>query len=499
MFSLGKFKFTWKIENFSMLPHQKGKFLLSPVFCVDILDKTEWCLVLFPRGDSRETSKGYLSCAITQNTPSSSNKTILKLGCSLIIETADNSFDELKSIANLEVGNSISVSKFIALKILYQNKDLYLPRDVLTIRCRLWPSESTVLVQELNLLLNQCSSITRIDVNRRSVTWIIPKIKERMNIRNKTSIHVDTVLDMPSFKLSFFFSDDLNCEYAQVEITQTSFLPNKKVPFVKCKITVISACEEYQHSYEDSHLFNSNPKEIWRFPEFIKIKNLVDDKYIYLDNTLCLLCEVSFAIGDAVSHVEIPSYLQSIYKVKKPQEINYLSSSIQNLYLSGKFCDVNLQAGDQTFPAHKIVLCARSPVFSAMFDADMKEKNTNVVEIADVDPNTLKKMLEFLHSDVMEQGMSTGEVCELYSAADKYQIATLKQKCTALLLSSMSESSVCEILYTADLHQDNFLLTIVHNFLKIHPETFQLPDWEIFLNKYPKLFGKTMIRILKGI
>lgn len=150
--------------------------MTSPVFCVDILDKTEWFLILFPRGGVKETSKDYMSCVITQNI-SSSNKTIVKIGCSLIIETSDNSFDELKSIANLEIGTTISISKFIALKILYQNKDLYLPRDVLTIRCRLWPLEITVVLQELNLLRHQCSSITRIDAKRRSVTWTIPKIK----------------------------------------------------------------------------------------------------------------------------------------------------------------------------------------------------------------------------------------------------------------------------------------------------------------------------------
>lgn len=81
-----------------------------------------------------------------------------------------------------------------------------------------------------------------------------------MKFRN--NIHVYTALDMPNFKLSFFFSDDLNCEYAQMEIVQTSFLQSENGPFVKCKITVISAYKEYQHSYEDSHLFNSKPKKM---------------------------------------------------------------------------------------------------------------------------------------------------------------------------------------------------------------------------------------------
>ncbi len=42
--------------------------------------------------------------------------------------------------------------------------------------------------------------------------------------------------------------------------------------------------------------------------------------------------------------------------------------------VQGTFSDVTLSVGDTEFKAHKAILAARSPVFSAMFEHAMEEK-----------------------------------------------------------------------------------------------------------------------------
>ena len=50
-----------------------------------------------------------------------------------------------------------------------------------------------------------------------------------------------------------------------------------------------------------------------------------------------------------------------------------LSSDLGGLQDKGTFSDVTLSVGGRVFQAHKAVLAARSPVFSAMFEHGMEE------------------------------------------------------------------------------------------------------------------------------
>ncbi|GIY60099.1 TD and POZ domain-containing protein 3 [Caerostris extrusa] len=95
-------------------------------------------------------------------------------------------------------------------------------------------------------------------------------------------------------------------------------------------------------------------------------------------------------------------------------------------------CDVTLQVGSEEFPAHKAILVARSPVFKAMFTRDMQETARNVVDISDLDADTVKRMLLYVYTDTLDH--PEGDCVEkLYFAADKYEILCLKNKCALLL------------------------------------------------------------------
>ena len=56
--------------------------------------------------------------------------------------------------------------------------------------------------------------------------------------------------------------------------------------------------------------------------------------------------------------------------------------------------DVTLMCEGERFPAHKVILAARSDVFSAMFQyKNTKEAETNLVEIEDANSTTVKNFL----------------------------------------------------------------------------------------------------------
>ena len=75
---------------------------------------------------------------------------------------------------------------------------------------------------------------------------------------------------------------------------------------------------------------------------------------------------------------------------------NSLSKDIQNLRKRGEHpADVTILCQGQQFPSHKLILAARSDVFSAMFQHDdTKEAQTKQVHLEDTDPETVKTFLQ---------------------------------------------------------------------------------------------------------
>ncbi|KAK6973368.1 kelch-like protein 24, partial [Biomphalaria glabrata] len=51
---------------------------------------------------------------------------------------------------------------------------------------------------------------------------------------------------------------------------------------------------------------------------------------------------------------------------------------------SGQFCDVMIYVDDVEFPCHRVILCAYSDYFQAMFSSGMQEAITQSVKLNDV-------------------------------------------------------------------------------------------------------------------
>ena len=61
-------------------------------------------------------------------------------------------------------------------------------------------------------------------------------------------------------------------------------------------------------------------------------------------------------------------------------------------------CDTIIRAQGQDFPAHKCVLSAASPYFRGMFSSDLREKESNLVELQDIKSSTLSDVLRYIYT-----------------------------------------------------------------------------------------------------
>lgn len=124
-------------------------------------------------------------------------------------------------------------------------------------------------------------------------------------------------------------------------------------------------------------------------------------------------------------------------------------SDYENLFESEVLCDLKLKMSDnEVLNVHKAVLAARSPVFFKMLTIDMQEAKSNVVDIPDFDSETMEELLRFLYCNKVDDLASTAR--DLIYAADKYQIAKLKEMCVEQIITGLTVDNVLDALVISD-------------------------------------------------
>lgn len=172
------------------------------------------------------------------------------------------------------------------------------------------------------------------------------------------------------------------------------------------------------------------------FLQFISRESLEDKTSdLIVNDKLTILCTVTI-------------FQRKVRKIQYQERPVKLSKEFERLFETKKFSDVTLIADNQKFQSHKVVLASQSAVFSAMFEHDMKEKNSNLVEISDINPEVLQEMLRFVYSGKVKnmQKLAKG----LFVATDKYAIHDFKNVCEDLLCDNIAVDTAVDILIFAD-------------------------------------------------
>ncbi|CAM0911930.1 unnamed protein product [Alopecurus aequalis] len=117
--------------------------------------------------------------------------------------------------------------------------------------------------------------------------------------------------------------------------------------------------------------------------------------------------------------------------------------------------DVSFIIDGETFPAHRWVLAARSPVFRAELFGSMTEATMQFITLHEIAPATFRIMLRFMYTDVLpgedELGDSPPEIYrDLLAAADRYALDRLKLMCAQKLLENVTVDIVATMLACAE-------------------------------------------------
>ncbi|KAM8717854.1 hypothetical protein ACLKA7_004539 [Drosophila subpalustris] len=175
-----------------------------------------------------------------------------------------------------------------------------------------------------------------------------------------------------------------------------------------------------------------------------------------------------------------------------------LSDDLGALFETKEFADVTIvTADDHKIPAHKTILSARSKVFAAMFRHSTKEKAENCVDINDFSSDVIIELLRFMYTGkapkiIMYNSKMT---FDLLTAADKYQLDTLKAMCARSLSINLSIDTAPIVLKAADLYNMEDLKSKAIRFIKsnIH-KIRETNNWKELIKTNRKLVIATFIK-----
>ena len=183
----------------------------------------------------------------------------------------------------------------------------------------------------------------------------------------------------------------------------------------------------------------------------IKLDELSNNSTLLPGGNLKLLCKLE-VFGEAELY---SGSKNSFNKTQTSDECQkQVISHLDNLFVEKNFSDFEITCDEEVFYCHRNILSARSPVFSAMIQADMIESRSQKVIIRDIEKSVFYEMLRFIYTGKVSSGESfKNQAREVLIAADKYQLDLLKNLCEAQLVSTLDGSNCVDLLLLGDLHQ----------------------------------------------
>ncbi|CAL1294972.1 unnamed protein product [Larinioides sclopetarius] len=510
--------FTWAINNYSYFWQKNGKAVVSPMFSIYMPEETKWKLILFPRGVSlNHKSVGFFlyrdkDCNGAENIEVEYSLDYLRSDGSFCNIPFTNEFQ--KDVPQGSLNYSYNISK----------GSKHLQQDILTLRCRLFRFNdkavemsnifartifgakellSQLLIRNFNNLSSDqtqsfvIKSKSKDDImeinlavtneNEKNICFGINCIDQRVKYLAVKTFIIDSQMQKIDSGEHEYWPDSEMCPMFPLKFTKKEMIAIKS-----CFLPIDVLTFNFEFTISTGIVFEGIEKTAREYTSHpLSNVEFTISSGLTLEGIEKRSCEyTTHALPDKVT--------ESWRKCISHENINdcpcALITDLTSLHEDQSTCDVKLKTKTNTFPVHTLILSARSPVFKAMFSNDMKEKTNGCVDVSDLQDETVRRFLLYLYTDQLED-LTWDAALQLFKAADKYAVISLRDKCSNFLKSSLNLENACEALLLSDLHQEKDLKESTQNFiLKNAKVIFKSKEWKILVDNNSKLALETTLR-----
>ncbi|GIX90719.1 speckle-type POZ protein B [Caerostris darwini] len=288
-----EFTFIWRVENYSHCWHKFGEELVSPVFVVDLMQKTAWTLCLYPRGyDDCHFISFFL-----QREELDVGPPVIEVNYELSFLAPDGS-NLFKAGKNefFKNGSGYGKSRFAPRsEVLIEKRDLYLPQDTLTVCCKLFTLGG-------NGGEAQSHARTRIQIETLSFAYTVEDFCNLIPCHTGTVEVESSSMGRSSVLVDVIATDGSCCEEKlMVEIKPAI----KEIEVVSCKIYLLDASRNLVKCGRADNRFDLIKEDALNVPLLFSKKKLMEKSDEYLpQNSLTLRCECTFSVALEFEKIE---------------------------------------------------------------------------------------------------------------------------------------------------------------------------------------------------
>uniref|UniRef100_A0A915A847 BTB/POZ domain-containing protein 9 n=1 Tax=Parascaris univalens TaxID=6257 RepID=A0A915A847_PARUN len=173
--------------------------------------------------------------------------------------------------------------------------------------------------------------------------------------------------------------------------------------------------------------------------------------------------------GSSTHSVTGGSKIQAAGANGEIQHVIYLAENIGTLYNSADCSDVMLKVEGVVFPAHRVILAARSEYFRALLFNGMRETRDTEVELVDTPVNGFKMLLKYIYTGKLSLSSLKEElVLDILGLAHKYGFSELELSISEYLKAVLNVRNMCTIYDAAHLYSLWSLSDVCLNFADKH-------------------------------
>ncbi|CAL1295702.1 unnamed protein product [Larinioides sclopetarius] len=488
------FTFFWAIENTSTLYISND--VESPTFVIQSKDKIKWRLKVH-----NLTRLGFVKVDIRREEDNGPDCIEMDFELSIL---ASNGSPLQREASKTKFKTNTACSYTLienCTKVFSEREDEFLPTDSLTFRCRMWRTGIEILKADT------CFARTRLHTDKRCFVWAIREFSSLQKGQKKRLFVNSTVPGSPQLILGLFLCG-VDENYLIIQIDQSSAIRHY---CIKGEISLLDSDGRVVHSENTRAYIDVNSIKIDTFSCFFEKDKIMSSENLLQNDVLFLRCEFLIGAEPEWNRIEKYGYLNveeleqaktEILEIPSEGHIECFTAAcpfkkaFEDLYGDDSLSDVSIRAGGTLFPAHKNVLSIRSPVFKVMFTQDMREKTSKIVDIPDLNADTLDRLLLYIYKDRVKD-LDWESAMNLFRAADKYQLLNLRKKCSVFLRYNLSVYNFCSILLLANMHDADELQAAAEDFISEYDrEVLSSNEWENFKEKNSRLAFKITERII---
>ncbi|XP_053477749.1 kelch-like protein 10 isoform X1 [Ictalurus furcatus] len=162
-----------------------------------------------------------------------------------------------------------------------------------------------------------------------------------------------------------------------------------------------------------------------------------------------------------------PGLLEENYRSDRSSEREMsaamtLCGVLNKMRLKEELCDVVLRVDEVEFKVHKIILCARSPCFRALFTKGSSSEQ-KVYTMTNVSPDIMELIIHYIYTK--EIRVTTDNVQALLVMADYLFMRDLVRDCCDFQKAHLSPENCLGIWQYADVHSYNVLQDHSYSYL----------------------------------